>query len=117
MGVGITPTSKLHVNGDIKATNGSFIDDGTALDAPDYVFSDDYELESIEEHAEFMWREKHLPAVKSSEEIKSNGGYNMAERREEMLEELEKAHIYIEQLHKRIKELEATVEKMQQKKK
>ncbi len=45
-------------------------------------------------------------AVKSAEEIQSSNGYNMGERREQMLEELEKAHIYIEQLHTRLNALE-----------
>ena len=35
-------------------------------------------------------------------------GFNISERREQMLEELEKAHIYIEQLNNNIKELEET---------
>lgn len=45
-------------------------------------------------------------AVKSAEEIQSSNGYNMGERREQMLEELEKAHIYIEQLHTWLNALE-----------
>ena len=45
-------------------------------------------------------------AVKSAEEIQSSNGYNMGERREQMLEELEKALIYIEQLHTRLNALE-----------
>lgn len=109
VGIGTTsPASKLEVSGgDIQVTGGSFIDDGTTLNVPDYVFEMDYKLESIEEHAEYMWQEKHLPAVKSSKEINDSNGYNMAERREQILEELEKAHVYIAQLHDTIKELTA----------
>ena len=109
VGIGTTsPISKLEVNGgDIRVTGGSFIDDGTTLNVPDYVFEPDYKLESIEEHAEFMWREKHLPAVKSAKEIKGGNGYNTSERREQILEELEKAHVYIEKLHNSIQELKA----------
>ena len=54
-----------------------------------------------------MWQEKHLPAVKSAKEINDSNGYNMAERREQILEELEKAHVYIAQLHDTIEELKA----------
>ncbi|MFQ5606260.1 MAG: cell division protein ZapB, partial [bacterium] len=120
LGIGTTsPASKLEVNGgDIRVTGGSFIDDGTTLNVPDYVFEPDYKLESIEEHDEFMWREKHLPAVKGAKEINTKNGYNMAERREQILEELEKAHVYIAQLHDTIQDLKtensATKEKLNQ---
>ena len=87
----------FHVEGNVTAT-------GTIV--PDYVFENDYYLESIEEHAYYMWNKKHLPALKSAKEIEQAGRINMNERREQMLEELEKAHIYIEQLHERIKVLE-----------
>ncbi len=109
VGIGTTsPASKLEVSGgDIRVTGGSFIDDGTTLNVPDYVFKPEYKLESIEEHSDYMWQEKHLPAVKSAKAINDSNGYNMAERREQILEELEKAHVYIVQLHDTIKELKA----------
>jgi hypothetical protein len=115
VGIGTTaPISKLEVvNGNIRVTGGSFVDDGTILNSPDYVFNPGYKLESIQEHAEFMWRYKHLPTVSSAEEIRKSGGYNMSERREQILEELEKAHIYIEQLHQRITSLEDKLGKME----
>lgn len=96
-------------DGDInlEGTAGIFVN-GNPVTFSDYVFEDDYELETIEEHAEFMWREKHLPALKGVKDIEKEGGkVNILERREKILEELEKAHIYIEQLNNRIKELEA----------
>ncbi len=90
-------TGDFHVNGNITY-------DGThPIGFPDYVFESDYKLESIEEHAEFMWREKHLPAVKSAKEIESEGKVDINERREQLLEELEKAHIYIERLNNELK--------------
>ncbi|MBN1782820.1 hypothetical protein JW948_16910 [bacterium] len=110
VGIGTTnPNGLLEVNGgNIRVTGGSFIDDGTPLNVPDYVFETDYQLESIEEHAAFMWEHKHLPAVASARVIRSSqDGYSMSERREQMLEELEKAHIYIEQLYKEIQELKS----------
>ncbi len=111
VGIGTSaPDHRLHVHGgDIAVTSGSFIDDGTLLNVPDYVFEPEYQLESIEEHAEYMWREKHLPAVASAREIEENKRYNMAQRREQLLEELEKAHIYIVQLHAQMKDLQAIV--------
>ncbi len=91
-------------------TTGVFTDGGN-IKIADYVFSPDYKLESIEEHAEFMWKKRHLPAVPRSE--KSQNGGNMIEiggQINGVLEELEKAHIYIEQLNERIKALEAKLD-------
>ncbi|MBN1781529.1 hypothetical protein JW948_10415 [bacterium] len=111
VGIGVRPLSgKLEVEGNVRIsngnciiTNGSYLDDGQTLNVPDYVFEPGYEIESIDAHAQFMWQHKHLPAVTSADEIKSSkSGYNMSERREQILEELEKAHIYIEQLHRQL---------------
>ncbi|MFY9572270.1 MAG: hypothetical protein WAV20_12800, partial [Blastocatellia bacterium] len=56
VGIGTTtPAGKLDVN-------GSIFQRGIQLFA-DYVFEPTYALESIEEHADFMWNNKHLPAV------------------------------------------------------
>ncbi len=75
---------------------------------PDYVFEPDFALESIEDHAAFMWQEKHLPALpKAPEGLK--GPVNLVSHQMGVLEELEKAHIYIEQLHETIQKLEARV--------
>lgn len=70
------------------------------------VFEDEYKLESIEEHAKFMWKEKHLKAISKAE--KDERGQEVVEigaHRKGIVEELEKAHIYIEELHKEIKEM------------
>jgi predicted nuclease with TOPRIM domain len=53
-----------------------------------------------------MWENKHLPAVKSEKQIEQEGKYDVYKRREQILEELEKAHIYIDQLNNKIKNLE-----------
>jgi len=99
------PEYRLEVAGDINV-HGIIYQAGAQV-IPDYVFEKSYLLETIEEHAEFMWREKHLPSLKSAKQIETEGKININERREQILEELEKAHIYIEQLNERIKILEA----------
>ena len=81
----------------------------------DYVFEDDYRLESIEEHSESMWREKHLPAVGAGEKDDEGREYvEYGSRMRGILEELEKAHIYIEQLHNRNESLEARLRQVEQ---
>lgn len=72
---------------------------------PDYVFHNTYNLESIEKHADFMFNKKHLPSVKSARYIKNMNDL----KKEDILEELEKAHIYIHQMNERLKKLENQV--------
>jgi len=112
VGIGTTiPTSKLTVHGgdfntnygNIIVNNGSFIDDGVPV--ADYVFSEDYNLISIEEQGLLMTKNKHLPKVDSEKQIKEAGFYDMAIRREQILEEVEKAHLYIQQLNEIMKEI------------
>lgn len=69
----------------------------------DLVFSPETHIESIEEHATEMWANSYLPAVGQTIE---NAPFNLTEKTGGMLNELEKAHIYIEQLHKRLAVLE-----------
>ena len=103
VGIGTTsPGGKLDVNGTIYQR-------GASLHA-DYVFEPDYNLESIEEHSEYMWANKHLKAVPPAQI--DEAGQQMLEigaHRKGMLEELEKAHVYIELLNGKIEALEARI--------
>ena len=93
------PQGTLDVNGPIMQRGGDL--------HADYVFEDDYPLESIEEHSESMWREKHLPAVGPGQKDDQGREYvEYGARLWGILEELEKAHIYIELLHNRNNSLE-----------
>ena len=62
-----------------------------------------YKVESIEDHAEYMWENKHLWGVGPTSSAQM---FNVTEKTAGILHELEKAHIYIEQLHNRIQKLE-----------
>ena len=109
VGIGTTdPNGKLDVN-------GSIYQRGSSLHA-DYVFEAGYELESIDEHSEVMWQNKYLPAIpKARRDENGREILEIGAHRKGIVEELEKAHIYIEQLHKQNKTLEervAALEKM-----
>jgi len=80
----------------------------------DYVFRPDYELESIDKHSEFMWQNKHLPAIPKA--MTDENGREIVEvgaHRRGIVEELEKAHIYIDQLHKQNIALETRLAKLE----
>jgi len=101
VGIGTTtPKGMLDVSGPIYQR-------GAVLHA-DYVFEPGYELENIAEHSAFMWKNKHLPAIppasvdEHGREIVEFGAHQRG-----IVEELEKAHIYIQQLEERLRKLEA----------
>ncbi len=68
----------------------------------------DYELESIEEHAAYMWENSHLWGVGPTPD---GAPLNLSKKTTGILHELEKAHIYIEQLHRRLEKLERAAER------
>ena len=68
----------------------------------DAVFQPGYDLGSIEEHARLMWENGFLPAVGPTAEGKTK--ISVFEKTTGMLNELEKAHVYIEQLHNRLQQ-------------
>jgi hypothetical protein len=77
------------------ANNGQIFQRGTSIHA-DHVFDADYELESIEEHTAFMLKEKHLNAVpKGQRDEKGNDVVEYGSLMRGLLEELEKAHLYM----------------------
>jgi len=86
--------------GDVTITGGLITTGGggacTALDPCDGVFHPDFALPTIEEHAAFMWENSYLPAVGPTPE---GGPINVTQKVGGILNELEKAHIYIEQLN------------------
>ncbi len=85
---------------------GGIYQKGRVLHA-DYVFESNYQLESIEKHAEFMWSNKHLKEIhKAKVDENDMEIVEVGAHRRGIVEELEKAHIYIRHLHQRLNELE-----------
>jgi hypothetical protein len=68
------------------------------------------EIESIEEHAAYMWENSHLPGVGPTS---PGEPWNLTVKTSGILSELEKAHIYIEQLNQTVKELQARLEELE----
>ena len=105
VGIGTNdPKGKLDVNGSIYQRS--------VVRHPDYVFEPDYKIETIEEHSEYMWKNKHLPAIGAGQYDEEGFAImELGDQSKGILEELEKAHIYIETLNDQIKELSAALEK------
>lgn len=92
-------TGNLILGGTCSDSNGG----GGGADGCDGVFQSTYSLPSIEEHAEYMWEHKHLPAVGATPDEKAIQ-FSVQNRHFAVLNELEKAHIYIEQLNEQLKQ-------------
>ncbi|HUP22841.1 MAG TPA: hypothetical protein VNB06_07860 [Thermoanaerobaculia bacterium] len=96
----LTQAGNLTITGQL-VTGGPQCGAATPCDG---VFSPEFALESIEEHAAQMWANSFLPAVGPTP---AKAPFNVSEKMGGVLNELEKAHIFIEQLHSRLSDQEA----------
>jgi len=102
---------KLDNAGNLELTGTITTTGGTCGSGCDAVFEDGYEMPSIEEHAAEMWESGFLPNVGPTAE---NAPINITDKVGRMLNELEKAHIYIDQLNQENKDLQARLERLEQ---
>ena len=111
VGIGTTtPASKLEVkDGDIRVTNGSFLDDG--MPVSDYVFAPDYPLMPLGEVAAFVARERHLPNVPSGEEI-ARSGLDLGQFQMKLLEKIEELTLYVLAQDREIDEQRTLIEEL-----
>ena len=100
VGIGIVPSQRLHVNGNILA-NGSV--------TPDYVFehyfegecttNPDYKFSPLEEVEKFVKTHKHLPGVPSAKEVEQKGGILVNKATEKNLEKIEELYLHLFELY------------------
>jgi len=74
-------------------------------DWPDYVFTNEYKLNTLEEVQAHIDTKGHLPGVPSAQEIEDNG-IQIGEMNKVLMEKVEELTLYILQQEKRIKALE-----------
>ncbi|MEQ9239703.1 hypothetical protein [Roseovarius indicus] len=98
------PEMRLNADGDM-VLDGTLTTGGPTCDTGcDAVFDAGFSHLSVTDHAALMWENGHLPAVGPT---LPGAPMNVSEKMGAMLNELEHAHIYIEQLHQRIAAQEA----------
>lgn len=77
-----------------------------SLNWPDYVFSSEYTLKSIEEVSTFISHHGHLPGIPSAAVVEAEGGYHLGEMQRLQMEKIEELMLYIIELDKRYALLE-----------
>lgn len=91
VGIGVSnPGSKLAVNGLINATA---VEVTATIPVPDYVFSPDYQLPSLQSVKEYIEKNRHLPEIPSEEIIKRDG-INLGEMDLRLLKKIEELTLY-----------------------
>jgi len=107
IGIGTAaPSAKLHVQGDV-LVGGNLHVQGACC-GPDYVFDPSYRLASIDEQSVYMREHRHLPAIGPARTTADGRAeIDVFQQSKGMLEELEKAHLYIDALHREIETLKA----------
>lgn len=98
VGVGTaTPTSKLAVNGNIRAKEIKV----EATNWPDYVFGEDYELKSLSELEGYINKYGHLPEIPKAAEVEADG-VSLGEMNKLLLKKVEELTLYLIEQQKEI---------------
>lgn len=101
VGIGTqTPNYKLEVNGTIRAKEIKV----EAINWPDYVFADNYNLKSLDEVEQFINQNKHLPDILPASQMEAEG-VNLSEMNIMMLQKIEELTLYVIELKKEIDNL------------
>ena len=109
VGIGITIAQyKLDVAGTIRADEILVKTTGA-----DFVFADDYQLRPLSEVKAFIEANKHLPEIKSAQEMQQNGvGVN--ELQTQLLQKIEELTLYILQQEEVIDDLNHRIKKLEE---
>jgi hypothetical protein len=99
VGIGtLSPDEKLTVKGKIH-TQEVRVDMAGPLAVPDYVFSNSYNLKSLQEVEEYIKQNSHLPEIPSAKEIEKNG-LMLAEMNMSLLKKIEELTLYMIEMKK-----------------
>lgn len=108
VGIGTsTPDAKLTVNGTIHSKEVKVNLTGW----PDYVFSKNYKLNSLQETESFIKEEGHLPNIPSANEVKQNG-INLGEMNAKLLEKIEELTLHLIDQNKRMEKMQQEINEL-----
>ncbi|MBC8884239.1 hypothetical protein H9X57_15305 [Flavobacterium piscinae] len=117
-----TGNYKLYVEGGILTEKVKVALRNPNTNWADYVFADDYKLQSLKEVETFIKANKHLPGIESAQELVENG-LDLADMQAKQMGKIEELTLYIieqdkklEQQSKDIEELKALVKVLMDKK-
>ena len=99
-----TPTHKLDVRGTIRA-NEILVNIPSGAD---FVFDNNYHLMPLDQLSEYVQQNKHLPEVKSAEEMELDG-VTMGEFQIQLLQKVEELTLYILQQQEEINSLKQQI--------
>ncbi|HEY9262745.1 hypothetical protein [Chitinophaga sp.] len=112
VGIGTTDTKgyKLAVNG-----SGIFTQIKVKVYSawPDYVFSDNYALPSLQSLEQFISVNKHLPEIPAEKEVLADG-QDLGEMNRLLLKKVEELTLYIIQLNKKVDAQQEEISKLKQ---
>ena len=112
VGIGTTnPTYLLSVKGTIGC--GEVIVENVTGWA-DFVFEDDYNLMPLQELDSFIQKNKHLPEIPTTEEVKENG-ISVGEMNAKLLQKIEELTLYIIEQDKKIDAQNKRIEQLEKK--
>jgi hypothetical protein len=101
VGIGTTnPTHTLTVSGTIRAKE-IIVESNWA----DYIFADDYQLQSLDTVEQHIKTHKHLPGIPSAQEVSANG-VSLGEMQTLLLAKIEELTLHQIELNKRLRALE-----------
>jgi hypothetical protein len=104
------PTKELSVNGTIVAKE--VIVSTQSQYWPDYVFSDDYSLMSLEEIESYIQKNNHLPNIPSQFDIEKQG-LSLGEMQRLHMEKIEELTLHLIEKDKEIDSLEDRISKLE----
>lgn len=119
VGIGTTsPSEKLEVNGNaifqgniesmkVKVTQ-------TPGNWPDYVFSPNFKLRTLNELEQFIQKNQHLPEVPSAKEVEANG-LDLGDMEAILLKKVEELTLYMIEQNKRLEKLEVENKELKKK--
>ena len=118
LSIGNTPsapvgTYKLLVEGGI-LTEKLKVALKNSTDWADYVFGDNYQLMPLEQVAEYIGKNKHLPGLPSAEKLVAGGGIDMNEMFAKQMEKIEELTLYVIDLNRKMAALTTENQQLKQ---